>query len=54
MLQKLISRLVSVFALLFLVSGCSSLRGVQQETCQTIADIAVPLFCPVEEEEEDG
>ena len=40
-----------VFSLLFMIGGCSSLKGVQAETCQTVAAVMVPLFCPTEEKE---
>ena len=42
-----------IAGLMFVVifSGCSSLKGVQRETCDAAAAVIVPLFCPIDDKE---
>ena len=42
-----------VLCFVLFIAGCSSLKGMQRETCEAAAAVVVPLFCPIQEDNDE-
>ena len=45
---------LSLIVCFCVLAGCSSLRGVQVETCETVGRALTAMFCPAIVEVSDG